>query len=70
LRLLARRGVRRAPHETARELWERVQAERPAWGEAVGTLTLAYERVRFGGAPLEPDERAALARSLAALRAS
>jgi hypothetical protein len=69
LRLLARRGVRRARDETAREFWERVQAERPAWGDAVGTLTLAYERVRFGGGALGPDERAALARSLSALRA-
>lgn len=69
LRLLARRGVHRAPHETARELWERVQAEHPARADAIGTLTLAYERVRFGGAALGPDERAALDRSLSALRA-
>jgi hypothetical protein len=70
LRLLARRGVRPARHETAREFCERVRAERPAWADAVGTLTLTYERVRFGGTPLGPDERAALDHSLSALRAS
>jgi hypothetical protein len=70
LRVLARRGVRPEPHETAREFCARLQAEIPAWGDAAGALTLAYEHVRFGGASLAPDERAALARSLAALRTS
>jgi len=70
LRLLARRGVRPAPHETAREFCARVQAEIPAWREAAGDLTSAYERVRFGGSSLAPDERAVLAHSLSALRSS
>jgi hypothetical protein len=70
LRLLARRGVRPAPHETAREFCARIQAEVPAWSAAAGSLTLAYERVRFGGSPLAPDERDALARSLTTLRDS
>lgn len=70
LRALARRGVRPAPHETAREFCERVQRESPAWGDAVGELTLAYERVRFGGAAIDAAERVALERSLSALRTS
>ena len=68
LRLLARRGVRPARHETARELWARVQAEAPDRGRALGTLTLAYERVRFGARPLGPEDLAAIDRSLSALR--
>jgi protein-glutamine gamma-glutamyltransferase len=70
LRVLARRGVRPAPDETAREFCERVQSERPAWSGAVGALTLAYERVRFGDVALAPAERAALDRSLAELSPS
>ena len=70
LRLLARRGVRPAPPETAREFCARVQAAIPAWSAAASALTLAYERVRFGGSPLAPDERATLAQSLAVLRGS
>ena len=70
LRLLARRGVRPAPHETAREFCARIQAEIPAWSDAAGALTSAYERVRFGRAPLASDERTALAHSLARLRGS
>lgn len=69
LRLLARRGVRPARHETAREFWARVEAEAPNCGGALGALTLAYERVRFGAAALSPDDRDAIDRSLAALRA-
>jgi transglutaminase-like putative cysteine protease len=70
LRLLARRGVRPARHETAREFWRRVETEAPARAGALGVLTLAYERVRFGAAALSPEERAAVDRSLSALRAS
>jgi protein-glutamine gamma-glutamyltransferase len=70
LRLLARRGMRPGPDETAREFCARVQAEIPAWSDAAGALTLAYERVRFADAPLAPDERAALAQCLIALRTS
>jgi hypothetical protein len=69
LRLLARRGVRPEPHETAREFCARIQAELPAWRDAAGALTSAYERVRFGELPLVGDERTALAHSLTALRA-
>jgi len=70
LRLLARRGVRPAPHETAREFSERIRTERPAWAEAVAALTLAYERVRFGGATLTADERTGADAAVAALRGS
>lgn len=70
LRLLARRGIRPAPHETAREFSARIRAERPPWGDSVTTLTLAYERVRFGGTTVGADERAALERALSALRSS
>ena len=70
LRVLARRGVRPSRDETAREFCERVQAERPAWRGAVGALTLAYERVRFGGVALAPAERAAVDDAVAALHAT
>jgi transglutaminase-like putative cysteine protease len=68
LRTLARQGVRPGRHETAREFCERVQAARPPWRGAIGALTLAYERVRFGGASLTPDDHEALEGCLAALR--
>jgi len=68
LRLLARRGIRLARGETARELWARVQTETPGSGAALGTLTLAYERVRFGSAVLGSEDVAALEQSLSALR--
>ena len=68
LRLLARRGIRLDRRETAREFWARVQTEAPACGAALGTLTLTYERVRFGSATLGPHDVAAIADSLSALR--
>ncbi len=68
LRLLARRGMRPGHGETAREFWARVQAEVPNAGSALGTLTFAYERVRFGAAALGPQEVAALEHSLSVLR--
>jgi len=45
-----------------------VQAEVPNAGSALGTLTFAYERVRFGAAALGPQEVAALEHSLSVLR--
>jgi transglutaminase-like putative cysteine protease len=70
LRRLARRGIRPAPHETAREFCARVQAEAPAWADAADALTQAYERVRFGGASLVPADRATIDAALRTLRAS
>jgi hypothetical protein len=69
LRLLARRGVRRGPAETAREFSRRVEATAPAAAPAFARLTAAYERCRFGAGALAPEEVAALEVSLAALRA-
>jgi Transglutaminase-like enzymes, putative cysteine proteases len=68
LRLLARRGFRRAPTETAREFSLRVQEKAPAVALALSRLTAAYERCRFGAGALSADETAAVAASLAALR--
>jgi hypothetical protein len=55
LRLLARRGLKPAAGETARELARRAPA---AGAGALAALTAAYERVRFGGAVLTPTETA------------
>jgi hypothetical protein len=68
LRLLARRGFRRAPTETAREFSLRVQEKAPAVAVALAPLTAAYERCRFGAGALSAEEAAAVAASLAALR--
>jgi hypothetical protein len=48
LRLLARRGVRPAPHETAREFCARIQAEIPAWRDAAGVLAHSLTALRTG----------------------
>ena len=68
LRLLARRGYRRGPTETAREFSFRVEAAVPGAAAAVARLTAAYERCRFGAAALTDEESAILEASLAALR--
>jgi transglutaminase-like putative cysteine protease len=68
LRLLARRGFRRAPTETAREFSRRVEEEAPAAAGALARLTAAYERCRFGAGALSPEEAAAVEASIAALR--
>jgi transglutaminase-like putative cysteine protease len=60
LRALARRGLRPAAGETAREFAARVGAARPAAAPLLGRLTDGYERVRFGDAVLEAKERAEL----------
>ncbi len=67
LRALARRGVEPAPGETARELARRASVTRPSWSVALGRLTIAYERVRFGAGALggaELDELEACAAAL------
>jgi len=68
LRLLARRGLRRAPAETAREFAQRVEAQAPGTATALASLTAVYERCRFGAVALSPEETAAVEASLAALR--
>jgi transglutaminase-like putative cysteine protease len=68
LRLLARRGIRPDRDETAREFSVRVAAQTPGYGTALGTLTGAYERVRFGAASLGPEDVAVIDASLSALR--
>jgi hypothetical protein len=67
LRVLARQGVVPAPGETARELAQRTQGH--GWGPALARLTVAYERVRFGGAVLTPSEAAEVEAALAVLAA-
>lgn len=56
LRALARRGLAPAPGETAREFAGRAHAQFPASGSAVGCVTAAYERVRFGALALTRTE--------------
>ena len=56
LRRLARRGLRPAPHETAREFCRRVGAEAPALSASVARLTTAYEAARFGAHPVNAAE--------------
>jgi len=68
LRLLARRGVRRAPAETAREFAQRVEAQAPGAAAALARVTAVYERCRFGAGALTPEEAAAVEASLTALR--
>lgn len=50
LGVLARRDLRPAPAETAREFLRRVADARPAARSPLERLTTAYEQVRFGGA--------------------
>jgi transglutaminase-like putative cysteine protease len=50
LQRLARRGLRPAPGETAREFGDRVTVLGPPAAEAFARLTTLYERARFGGA--------------------
>jgi hypothetical protein len=56
LRALARRGLAPAPGETAREFAGRANERLPASEEAVGCVTAAYERVRFGDLALTRAE--------------
>ena len=67
LRALARRGLRPAPGETAREFCARAAAAVPGWAEPLASLTAAYERARFGASALTAGEEAALEGWLAAL---
>jgi protein-glutamine gamma-glutamyltransferase len=65
LRVLARRGLAPGAGETAREFARRAPAA--PWAPPLAQLTGAYERVRFGGAALGPDEAAAVDAALADL---
>ena len=68
LRLLARRGLRRGPAETAREFARRVEAQVPGMAAALARLTAVYERCRFGAGAPTAEEAAAVEAALAALR--
>jgi hypothetical protein len=70
LGVLAGRGLRPMPAETAREFAARVGRTVPRWAPAVATLTEGYERVRFGAVPLDAPGLAAVEGALAALAAS
>ena len=65
LRVLARRSLAPKAGETAREFAGRAPAA--LWAPPLAQLTGAYERVRFGGAALAPDEAAAVDAALADL---
>lgn len=70
LALLRRRGLVRAPHDTARDFAHRVHAKTPAGaGDAFARLTEAYLAERFGAAgpgPDAPQRLQELARALSA----
>ena len=68
LRVLARRGLRPAAGETAREFGTRASVALPGAAAALGRLTDGYERVRFGAALLDAGERADLEACAASLR--
>jgi transglutaminase-like putative cysteine protease len=68
LRALARRGLRPAPSETAREFGDRAGASLPSAAKTIRNLTLAYERMRFGGVGVTPTEARALVEEAARLR--
>lgn len=67
LRLLARRGFRRASSSTAREFAESLGGH-PVLHSPVAEITTLYERVRFGQEPLAQSERRRVDALLAALR--
>ena len=56
LRAAARRGLRPAAWETAREFSGRVSGLGPAAASAFARVTALYERARFGGTPPSPAE--------------
>jgi transglutaminase-like putative cysteine protease len=60
LKRLARRGLRPAPPETAREFSVRAGAALPETADTFSRLTLAYERMRFGGVGITSTETRAL----------
>jgi hypothetical protein len=70
LRILARRGLRPTPAETAREFAARVARAAPPCAAAVVALTECYEHVRFGGLALDDPKHAIVERALAALAAA
>ncbi len=67
LRALARRDLRPAPAETAREFLGRVTLFVPACAPALARLTDGYERARFGSTPIDPEGLTNLDRCLAEL---
>jgi transglutaminase-like putative cysteine protease len=67
LRAAARRGLRPAVGETAREFSGRVSGLGPAAGAAFSRVTALYERARFGGRPPSSTELEEAEASLAAL---
>jgi protein-glutamine gamma-glutamyltransferase len=68
LRILARRGFRRGPAETAREFSRRVEGKAPGAATAFAVLTAAYERCRFGTGALTPEEDSRVEAAVVALR--
>jgi hypothetical protein len=68
LRMLARRGFRRGPAETAREFSRRVEGKAPGAATAFAVLTAAYERCRFGAGALTPEENSRVEAAVVALR--
>jgi transglutaminase-like putative cysteine protease len=69
LRVLARRGLRPAPEETAREFQARVQRQASHLAAPLARLTSAYERVRFGETAVTAEEQASLDESVSRLAA-
>jgi hypothetical protein len=70
LRLLARRGLRPATAETARQFAARVGSAEPERAEPFARLTRHYERARFGATALTETEWQDVTHALAALSAA
>jgi transglutaminase-like putative cysteine protease len=68
LKSLAHRGLRPAPHETAREFGARAGEALPEVSAMLARLTLAYERMRFGSVDVTPTEARDLVRAASRLR--
>jgi len=67
LGLLERRGLSPGPAETARQFCGRAAAAAPFCALPLARITEAYERARFGSAPLSEDELSDLEGCLAEL---
>jgi transglutaminase-like putative cysteine protease len=70
LKVLARRGWRPGPAETAREFAARVAAAVPATAEPLASLTGGYERARFAEAALSGEELRELDHAVAVLKST
>lgn len=67
LTLLERRGVRRRPVDTPREILQRLQGQ-PEVAKPFATLTSLYESIRFGGQSLTAEDQSLIQTTLRQLQ--